>query len=88
MDHAEIRAYDVSGNVRSLIPVRIGDEIDWKRHGTTGAYRCRILGFSLTKRINIRVLLLSHDGRPKNGAKWITDRGILRVYPQPVKDAA
>lgn len=82
MDTATVRAYDASGNRRVPTPVKVGDLIDWKKQGTPGAYRCRVLGMKKDDRANlrIRVQVLSHEGKPMHAERYITDRNILRVH--------
>lgn len=82
MESATVRAYDSSGNRRVPTPIKVGDLIDWKKQGTPGAYRCRVLGLKKDDRaeLRIRVQVLSHDGAPVHAQRYITDRHILRVY--------
>lgn len=78
-----VTAYDDTGDRRIPTPLRLGDEIDWKRTGTAGSYRARVLGFRPDNSGRTRILidLRSHDGRPIPGGRVrsITS-GILRVH--------
>jgi hypothetical protein len=78
-----ILAYDESGNRRMPTPVAIRDEIDWKRQGTRGSYRARVLDIRRDNRGRTRLViqLLSHDGRPlPSGRSRSITSGVMRVY--------
>jgi len=80
---ATVKAYDASGGRRVPTQVAVGDIVEWKRQGTAGAFRCRVLALSRDDRANlrIRVQVLSHDGAPVHAQRYITERNILRVHP-------
>ena len=77
--------YDHTGNHRVPAQVTVGDEIEWKRQGSYGFFRCRVLalGTDAIGNPRLRLELLSHDGRPVTGKpRWINGCGVMRVYPQ------
>jgi len=56
-----------------------GDLLDWKREGTAGSFRCRVVRVTPHR---LRVKVLSHDGKQySENVSWetsITTRGVLR----------
>lgn len=79
-----VRAYDDAGLARVPTECRVGDLLQWKRDGSRGAYRCRVLRFKdeADGTLRLRIRVLSHDGREvEPWTTWITDRGVLRVIP-------
>lgn len=88
LDSCQVLAYEGFGGRKVFQRASIGDEIEWKRNGTAGAFRCRVLKITgqldLPPRyLRLRVKLLSHDGVeiPGDKERTITPRAILRVYP-------
>lgn len=83
MEAATVKAYDASGNRRVPTRIAVGDIVEWKRQGTAGVFRCRVLALSRDDRakLRIRVQLLSHDGAPVHAQRYITEQRILRVHP-------
>jgi hypothetical protein len=88
LDRSYVMAYRDDGNTRAVTQVNVGDEIDWKRNGTAGAFRCRVekitANLDLPRRTQcLRCRILSHDGRPADGYNVMVNirAGILRVHP-------
>ena len=76
-----VSAYD-SDHQRKQLPVRVGDEVEWKKNGVAGGYRCRVTALGKTK---VQVLLLYHTWSPAQSLDsrrpvWI-NRRVQRVYP-------
>jgi hypothetical protein len=82
----KVLAYDSRGNIRELVPIAVGDEIDWKRNGTAGFYRAVVRELDLHPLtgavLRLRIHLLEHDGRQVYGrtGRWIRQRGVMRVH--------
>lgn len=76
----EVYAYDATGNNRVKTPVKVGDELSWKRNGTAGVFRCKVLEIR-EPRIKVEILFHEWYKKPINKKVWIT-RGVFHVYPQ------
>jgi hypothetical protein len=55
------RAYDHDGNRRIEIEIQRGDQVEWKRNGTTGSFRAEFLG-AVGQRLQLaRIKLLDSE---------------------------
>lgn len=80
-------AYDHTGSREIETPVSIGDDVQYKRRGERGSYRCRVLEIAADK-IKVRPLW-KYRGLPiENGRPIWIKKSVLRVYPQEAANVA
>lgn len=78
IDTGKIKVYDPTGNVKLPIEAKTGDVIHWKRNGTRGIVKAKIIGFSDLKPKYVFIQNYTYDMSASSGNPvWIKISSIF-----------